>query len=101
MARGYMSGVGNGSGSDDCTATRAQLLEGYTGILSDTDDEPAAGAMPHLSNNTPIDFASGNTTPVIVCDAHFYDTNTDGVARMCFRYNGEAGYIVPNTLFGY
>ena len=38
-------GAGGKSGSDDCTATRAQLLEGYTGILSDTDDEPAAGTM--------------------------------------------------------
>lgn len=40
-------GAGGKSGSDDCTATRAQLLNGYTGILSDTDDEPAAGTMPN------------------------------------------------------
>ena len=131
MARGYMSGVGGGSGSDDCTATAGDVLVGATAIVKGSDDEPVNGtlaltgnaqpqyvlegqtfystdpktiqngSMPHLSNNTPIDFANGNTTPVIVCDAHFYDTNTDGVARMCFRYNGEAGYIVPNTLFGY
>lgn len=131
MARGYMSGVGGGSGSDDCTATAGDVLVGATAIVKGSDDEPVNGtlaltgnaqpqyvlegqtfystdpktiqngSMPHLSNNTPIDFANGNTTPVIVCDGHFYDTNTDGVARMCFRYNGEAGYIVPNTLFGY
>lgn len=48
---------GGGSGSDDCTATRAQLLSGYTGILSDTDDEPGAGTMVNrgaVSQSLPI-----------------------------------------------
>lgn len=48
---------GGGSGSDDCTATRAQLLSGYTGILSDTDDEPMAGTMINrgaISQSLPI-----------------------------------------------
>lgn len=36
-------GGGAGSGSDDCTATRNQLLAGYTGILRDSDDEPVNG----------------------------------------------------------
>lgn len=124
-----MSGGGSSVDLDVITAEAGDILAGKTGI--DPEGEPLPGtlaltgnaqpqyvlegqtfystdpktiqngSMPHLSNNTPIDFASGNTTPVIVCDAHFYDTNTDGVARMCFRYNGEAGYIVPNTLFGY
>ena len=124
-----MSGGGSSVDLDVITAGAGDILAGKTGI--DPEGEPLPGtlaltgnaqpqyvlegqtfystdpktiqngSMPHLSNNTPVDFASGNTTPVIVCDAHFYDTNTDGVARMCFRYNGEAGYIVPNTLFGY
>lgn len=124
-----MSGGGSSVDLDVITAEAGDILAGKTGI--DPEGEPLPGtlaltgnaqpqyvlegqtfystdpktiqngSMPHLSNNTPVDFASGNTTPVIVCDAHFYDTNTDGVARMCFRYNGEAGYIVPNTLFGY
>ena len=48
---------GGGSGSDDCTATRAQLLSGYTGILSDTNDEPGAGTMVNrgaVSQSLPI-----------------------------------------------
>lgn len=48
---------GGGSGSDDCTATRAQLLSGYTGILSDTDDEPGTGTMVNrgaVSQSLPI-----------------------------------------------
>lgn len=124
-----MSGGGSNVDLDVITAEAGDILAGKTGIDPEGDPLPGTlaltgnaqpqyvlegqtfysidpktiqnGSMPHLSNNTPIDFASGNTTPVIVCDAHFYDTNTDGVARMCFRYNGEAGYIVPNTLFGY
>mgnify|MGYP000193464728 CR=1 FL=1 len=34
MARFYPIGAtGGGAGSDDCTATAAELLKGYTGIL--------------------------------------------------------------------
>lgn len=29
---------GGGAGSDDCTATAAELLKGYTGILKGSDD---------------------------------------------------------------
>lgn len=132
MARGYIgSGGGNPNGSSDCTATKAELLKGYTAILKDSDDEVVEGTleltgnagtanvlenysfynnnpksklngtMPNLTNRTTVDFASNNATPVIVCDAWFEDTNTDGVRRTCFRYNGNPGYIVPNTLFGF
>ena len=46
---GFTNADGGGSGgSDECTATRENLLEGTTGILSDTDDEPAEGTMPDM-----------------------------------------------------
>lgn len=57
--------------------------------------------MPHLTNSTTIDFASDNATPVIEADAVFHSVNTDNVARLCFRYSGDSGFIVNNTLFGY
>ena len=39
-------GVGGGSGSDEVTAAKAQVLEGFTAITSDSDDEPAGGTLP-------------------------------------------------------
>lgn len=47
MARGYMSGVGGGSGSDDCTATAGDVLAGATAIVKGSDDEPVLGTMPN------------------------------------------------------
>lgn len=38
-------GGGGGSGSDDCTATLDYVVEGYTAITKDSDDEPGAGRM--------------------------------------------------------
>ena len=37
---------GGGSGSDDVTATKNQVLKGYTAITSDSDDEPIEGTSP-------------------------------------------------------
>lgn len=51
MARGYMPGGGGGNAtSDDCTATKAQVLEGYTAVTSDSDDEAEEGMMPNRGN---------------------------------------------------
>ena len=51
MARFYPIGAtGGGAGSDDCTATAAELLKGYTGILKGSDDEPAQGTLELTGN---------------------------------------------------
>ena len=42
-----MKGGGSGTGSDDVTAAKAQVLEGYTAVTKDSDDEAAAGTMPY------------------------------------------------------
>ena len=47
MGKITATGIGSSVGSDDCTAGKAQVLEGYTAITSDSDDEPAAGTMPN------------------------------------------------------
>lgn len=47
MGKITVTGIGSSVGSDDCTAGKAQVLEGYTAITSDSDDEPAAGTMPN------------------------------------------------------
>ena len=41
---------GGGAGSDDCTATAAELLKGYTGILKGSDDEPVQGTLELTGN---------------------------------------------------
>lgn len=41
---------GGGAGSDDCTATAAELLKGYTGILKGSGDEPVQGTLELTGN---------------------------------------------------
>ena len=47
MARAIFQNIGGGGGgsSEDCTATKDKVLEGYTAITSDSNDEPVAGTM--------------------------------------------------------
>lgn len=46
MGKVSISGVGGaGAGSDECTATRAELLKGYAAITSDSDDEVVEGIL--------------------------------------------------------
>jgi len=94
-----MGGAGGGSGSDDVTAAKAQLLENYTAITKDSDDEPGAGTMKHLTNRATITHETANATKVLVGDAAYMVKNSDGVQRAEIRYNGSDGYVTPNTLF--
>lgn len=67
MARFYPSGgAGGGSGSDECTATKAELMKGYTAILSDSGDEPAEGTLELTGNAQAGHVLAGET---------FYTTN--------------------------
>lgn len=49
MARAIFQNIGGGGGgsSEDCTATKDKVLEGYTAITSDSNDEPVTGTMPY------------------------------------------------------
>ena len=38
---------GGGTGSDECTASKAQVLAGYTAVTSDSGDEAVPGTMPN------------------------------------------------------
>ena len=90
---------GGGVGSDELTATAANVLEETTYVGADTDDELAEGTMQHLSNRATITHTTENATKVIEGDAAFTSTNSDGTARAEIRYNGTEGFITPNTLF--
>lgn len=53
MARGYFPGGGDGSaGSDEVTASSAQVLKGYTAITTDSNDEPMEGTIPSKAAQT-------------------------------------------------
>lgn len=45
MAECILLKSGGGTGSDDCTATKANVLSGCTAVTKDSDDEAAAGTM--------------------------------------------------------
>ncbi len=47
MGKVLASGGGGGTGSDECTASKAQVLAGYTAVTSDSGDEAAEGTMPN------------------------------------------------------
>lgn len=72
-----------GAGSDECTSTKAELLKGYTGILSDTDDEPAEGTLELTGNATAGYVYSGKT---------FY--NTDAKTK-------QTGTMTVNSLLSF
>lgn len=90
---------GGGVGSDELTATAANVLEETTYVGADTDDELAEGTMQHLTNRATITHTAENVTKVIEGDAAFTSINSDGTARAEIRYNGTEGFITPNTLF--
>ena len=78
-------------------ATEEQVLTGRT--FSNSTGVGLKGSMPNLTSSSKITHTSSNTTKVILGDAAFATTNSDGVARFEIRYNGQNGYITPNTLF--
>lgn len=69
-----MSGGVGGMSSDDVTASRAQVLQGYTALTSDSNDEPIQGSMVNRGN--------GMET-IEVVDAHWENK---------FAFRMEEGY---------
>lgn len=101
MADILITGGGGGiAASEDTTAQSPQVLENYTYLGADTDDDVGTGTMKHLTNRATIQHATGNSTKVIPGDEAYISTNTDGTNRFEIRYNSDPGYITANTLFG-
>nr|WP_314460749.1 hypothetical protein [uncultured Clostridium sp.] len=59
-------GGGSGAGSDECTATRAELLKGYTAVTGDTDDEALEGTLELTGDAADSQVLTGKT---------YYNTN--------------------------
>lgn len=47
MAQGIWQGGGGGTTSDDVTATRDKVVQGFTALTADSDDEPGEGTIPN------------------------------------------------------
>lgn len=99
MGKGLLvQGGGGGTSSDDLTAKKMQVLEGYTAVTNDSDDEAIEGAMKNLTDRSEVTHTTDNNTKVVLGDAAYVSTNSDGTTRAEIRYNGDEGFIMPNTL---
>ena len=75
-----VGGAGGGSGSDECTATRAKVLTGYTAVTKDSDDEVVNGTLSFIGTAVESDVYPSKT---------FY--NTDPNSR-------KSGTLAPNAI---
>ena len=80
------------------SAEEQWVLQGSTFFANSTTRR--TGTLVNKTLKPDTRYASDNTTPVVFGDAHFFNTNADGVHRLCIRYNGNPIIITANTLFG-
>ncbi len=97
---GYHNGSGKVTANSLASQTSAnagagQILNGYTAWVNGS---KVTGTMPNLNANSKITHTTSNGTKVILGDAAYASTNSDGVSRFQIRYNSTAGYIPANTL---
>lgn len=107
MGRVLISGgAGGGTGSDECTASRAQVLEGYTAVTSDSDDESATGTMPNNgaqsaslncgeSKVIPAGYTSGGTIT-----ANSLASQTSANATAAYIYQNKTAWVNGSKLTG-
>lgn len=92
MARFYPSGgSGGGVGSDELTATGMRVLQGYTYVGNDTNDEIAEGTMPNYSGakktGGSVTLGDGYVN-IAVVDRGYYDSGS--VVRALSSEFGDA-----------
>lgn len=106
MGRVLMTGAGGGTGSDECTASKAQVLAGHTAVTSDSDDESVEGTMPNngeqsatlkcgQSKQIPAGYTTGGT--VTAADLA---SQTSGDATAAYIYKGKTAWVNGNKLTG-
>lgn len=107
MGKVLASGGGGGStGSDDCTAGKAQVLAGYTAVTSDSEDEAVTGTMPNngeqfatlkcgQSKQIPAGYTTGGT--VTAADLA---SQTVGDATAAYIYKGKTAWVNGSKLTG-
>jgi len=90
MSELLMHPMGGGTGSDDLTATAANVLSGKTAVTSDSDDEAITGTMPNngAMNVTLTPGGSGSTSLGVA--AGYYSGGT-------ITANGSAAYSAGHS----
>lgn len=82
--------AGGGGGSDEVTATRAEVLSGVTAITSDSNDEPVEGTLVRRGDYTaPVSMAAGGDNIYVRIQNGAY-----------IRDGGYPEIVVPKTAFG-
>lgn len=61
MAKGVIMAGGGGTGSDECTAARADVLKGKTAVTSDSNDEAVSGTLELTGDAADSHVLSGKT----------------------------------------
>lgn len=97
MGKLWISGGGSGagSGSDECTASKSEVLKGYSAVTSDSDDEPIQGTLELTADASDGQVLSGKT---------YYNTNpknkrTGSMANqgaVSVKLNAGEGYTIPS-----
>ena len=78
MAVCLINKSGGGVSSDDVTAKREHVLQGYTALTSDSNDEPAQGTIPNKGNGTnalELVNAAGESKVYARMDEGYYSKN--------------------------
>ena len=105
-------GGGGGTSSDELTATKAQVLAGYTAVTKDSNDESIVGTMPDNNSTTSNGTVPGindsyPNVPTREADNLQYNVSTDSIARISMcppkgYYSGGGGSYInrPASDFG-
>jgi hypothetical protein len=88
-------GSGSGSGSDECTASKSEVLKGYSAVTLDSDDEPVQGTLELTADASDGQVLSGKT---------YYNTDpkkkrTGSMANqgaVSVKLNAGEGYTIPS-----
>ena len=85
-----MHPMGGGTGSDDVTATAANVLSGKTAVTSDSDDEAIEGTMPNNGAMNVTLTPGGNGTTSKNVEAGYYSGGT-------ITADGQAAYSAGHS----
>lgn len=58
----FKVGGGGGASSEDVTASKAQVLSGYTAVTHDSNDEIVGGTMPNRTDSGNVTLSAGTTS---------------------------------------
>lgn len=107
MAESILQKSGGGAASDECSATKAQILTGYTAITSDSNDEPIAGTMPNrgavsqtLNCGGSYTIPAGWHNGAGKVTANSLASQTSGTATAAQIYTGKTAWVNGTKLTG-